>query len=141
MKSQHDTVFTKFFRGIASLVAVSGLTLCLQAQETNLNFQAVQAAADQGDAEAQYELAVCYGKGTGVKRDFVKAAGYLRRSAEQGYAEAQTALGYCYGSGRGVTKSQEMAAQWYRKAADQGSAMAQYAMGTSTPPVVASPMT
>ena len=54
------------------------------------HFQAVQSAAEKGDARAEYELAQCYTRGDGVTRDYAKAAEYLRKSADQGYAPAQT---------------------------------------------------
>jgi TPR repeat protein len=131
MKSQPQTVFIKFFRGIASLVAVSGLTLCVPAQDTNFNFQVTQAAADKGDARAQYEMGHYYVKANGATRsDYAKAVKYIRQSAEQGCADAEVVLGSFYGHGWGVPRNVATAVQWYRKAADQGNALAQYAMGT-----------
>jgi TPR repeat protein len=116
-------------RFAASVLAVFALTLRVQAQDTNFNFQAAQAAAEQGDAKSQYELSRCYANGIGVDLDYAKAVQYLRQSAGQGYAVAQLELGYCYGRGLGVPKNVATAVQWYRKAADQGNALAQYAMG------------
>lgn len=34
-------------------------------------------AADQGDAQAQFNLAVCYLKGLGVEKDYVEAYAYF----------------------------------------------------------------
>jgi len=123
----------EFFIGAARFAAVGilalGLPLCVQAQDTNLSFSALQAAADKGDPVAQLELAADYAHGTGVPQDYAKAADYLRRAAEQGNTEAEMALGSYYGRGRGVPKNMGLAIQWYRKAADQGNAVAQFAMG------------
>lgn len=110
-------------------LALCILTPCLLGQNTNSSFQTVEAAADKGDATAQYQLASFYANGNGVKQDDVKAADYLRKAAEQGYAPAQTQLGAFYGLGRGVGRDRTMAVSWYQKAADQGDAVAEYAMG------------
>jgi TPR repeat protein len=93
------------------------------------NFASVQAAAEKGDAKAQYELAICYAKGKGVPADAAKAAEYLRKAADQGYANAQTAVGSCYGKGLGVPKNFSTAVEWYRKAAAQGDSLGQYCLG------------
>src|SRR5271170_1336562 len=102
MKSCSNAKFMQMRRCIAAMLAGLGLALCVQAQDTNFNFQATQAAADKGDAKAQYELARYYAKGMGVPKDDVKAAQYLRQSADQGYADAQVMFGSCYGRGQGV---------------------------------------
>ena len=61
-------------------------------------------AAEQGDAQAQFNLGFMYGDGRGVARDDAKklCAG-MRKAAEQGYASAQHNLGIMYEDGRGVT--------------------------------------
>ena len=106
-----------------------GLAICVRAQDTNLDFQATQTVADKGDAQAQYKLAQCYATGKGVRRDFTKAAHYLRLAADQNNSDAELALGAFYGRGRGVPRNLKLAIQWYRKAAEQGNPLAQYAMG------------
>ena len=50
-------------------------------------------AAEQGHAEAQYNLGVCYEKGEGVAQDSSEAVKWFRQAAEQGVAEAQFWLG------------------------------------------------
>ena len=120
--------------GQAIRLTVVALALCslapnLPAQGTNLDFQATQAAADKGDAKAQFEVARDYSKGIGVNKDRVKAAKYARQAADQGNADAEILLGSFYGRGMGVPRNMTNAIAWYRKAADQGSALAQYAMG------------
>lgn len=104
---------------------VFSLTPPVLAQDPNFDFQAIQVAADKGDARAQYALGNHYEK---IQSD-VKAAEYWRKSAEQGYAPAQTALGSAYGRAVGVPMDISNAVAWYRKAAGQGYAVAEYAMG------------
>jgi TPR repeat protein len=86
-------------------------------------------AAEQGDAEAQFNLGVRYANGDGVTKDQSEAVMWYRKAAEQGNAEAQFNLGVCYANGDGVTKDQSEAVIWYRKAAEQGDAKAQFYLG------------
>jgi len=82
-------------------------------------------AADQGDVDAQYNLAVYYKNGKGVSQDHAKATEWFRKAAEQGDAEAQNMLGNSYLNGAGVKQDNSKAAEWWRKAATQGHAKAQ----------------
>ncbi len=86
-------------------------------------------AAEQGDAEAQYNLGRCYYDGDGITQDHKEAVKWYRNAAEQGHAAAQNRLGVCYYDGEGVKQNFEEAAKWYRKAAEQGYAKAQYNLG------------
>jgi TPR repeat protein len=89
-----------------------------------------RAAADQGHAQAQYNLGVMFDQGRGVAQSDVEAARWYRKAADQGNAEAQNNLGIMFAQGRGVAQSDAKAARWFRKAADQGNAGAQYNLGT-----------
>ena len=111
------------------LLVILGVNLTAAAQTTNGEFQATLAAAQKGEARAQYQLARDYEKGNGFARDYALAARYLRLAADQGYADAQVTLGSYYGRGLGVGRDLPTAIAWYRKAADQGSALAEYALG------------
>ena len=92
-------------------------------------FAAIKARADKGDADAQLSVASLYTSGTGVARDPVKAAKYIRKAAEQGLARAQCLLGLAYSSGDGVKMDKTEAARWLRRGADQGLAEAQFDLG------------
>ena len=82
--------------------------------------------ADQGDAQAQFNLGVCYSYGLGVAKDHVEAAKWYRKAAEQGKASAQFGFGGCYAEGECVAQDLDEAAKWYRKAAEQGYDGAKY---------------
>jgi clan AA aspartic protease (TIGR02281 family) len=84
-----------------------------------------QAAGAQGDAAAQFNLAVMFEKGDGVPRNSAKAVELLEKSAAQGYAPAQSGLASLYEAGDRVKKSASKAFDLYRKAAEQGLAEAQ----------------
>ncbi|MBR6755324.1 MAG: SEL1-like repeat protein, partial [Peptococcaceae bacterium] len=86
-------------------------------------------AAEQGHAEAQYNLGRCHEEGWGTYFYIWEAAKWYSKAAEQGHAEAQYNLGYCYQKGRGVAKNESEAAKWFIKAAEQGHATAQYNLG------------
>ncbi|MCH8040063.1 MAG: sel1 repeat family protein [Nitrospinae bacterium] len=51
--------------------------------------------ADQGDAQAQFELGFRHAHGYGVSRDDQEAAKWYRQAADQGDGDAQHALGSC----------------------------------------------
>ena len=86
-------------------------------------------AANQGYAQAQSKLGVCYDNGQGVELNFEKAVYWYEKAANQGYAPAQNNLGRCYYNGQGVVPNYEKAAYWFKKAANQGNAEAQYGLG------------
>lgn len=85
--------------------------------------------AEQGNASAQYYLAIMYHKGRGVPRDDAEAHRWYRRAASQDHQRAQYNLGIMYAKGQGVSRDYVKAANWYRKAARLGYAKAQYNLG------------
>ena len=86
--------------------------------------------AEQGDADAQYNLGVMYDNGRGVQQDDGEAVKWFRKAAEKGFAKAQCNLGSMYEEGKGVPQDYAEALTWYRIAAEQGHAGAQYNLGT-----------
>ncbi len=84
--------------------------------------------AEQGDAEAQFELGQMYYIGNGVEEDDEKAVFWYRKAAEQSNMEAQYWLGKMYELGSGVKQDDEQAVFWYRKSAEQGHGEAQEAL-------------
>jgi TPR repeat protein len=92
-------------------------------------FLEYKARAEQGDAEAQFNLGFCYDDGRGVEKDYGEAVKWYRKAAEQNFAPAQFNLGYCYANGQGVRKDKTEAVKWYRQAADQNYTPAQSNLG------------
>ncbi len=88
-----------------------------------------EAAAEQGLAEAQFNLALTYQQGEGVDVNFKKAVEWFEKAAEQGDAHAQCNLGIMYYDGHGVDVNYKKAVQWYEKAAEQGHVNAQKNLG------------
>ena len=85
--------------------------------------------ADQGLADAQYNLGIMYDNGEGVVEDDAEAVRWYRLAADQGLADAQYNLGWMYADGEGVPEDDAEAARWFRLAADQGLAGAQNNLG------------
>src|ERR1035437_2773513 len=76
-------------------------------------------AAEQGDAQSQYNLGVLYTQGLGVPRNLKDAANWMRKAAEQDLATGETGLGAAYENGDAVPSDPVEAAKWYQKAVDQ----------------------
>ena len=89
----------------------------------------LQEQAKRGSQIAQYELAMMYLYGKGVKRNLSSAFEWAQRAAVQGYATAQYSLGRMYYYGLGVFMNLSLARKWHQRAAEQGLATAQYSLG------------
>ena len=87
-------------------------------------------AAEQGHAEAQWNLGLAYADGKGILKDDAEAVKWIHRAAEQEDIYAQTDLGWMYQNGDCVPQDYAEAAKWYRRAAEQGHASAQTRIGT-----------
>ena len=81
-------------------------------------------AAEQGDAEAQYDVYEFYRNGKGVEKDLKEAIRWLEMAANGGYAFAMEVMGDCCLRGVGVPKRETEAFQWYQKAVEHGSVSA-----------------
>jgi len=119
-----SSIVTRWLAVVAVGAALAGLS---HAQETSL--QKWRTLAEQGDAEAQYELGVMYDVGTEVPENNSEAVRWYRLAAEQGYAPAQNDLGVMYTAGDGVPENDAEAVKWFRLAAEQGDADAQTNLG------------
>ena len=62
-------------------------------------------AAEQGHAQAQFNLGAMYATGEGVLQDDAEAVKWYRMAAEQGHAMAQSNLGVMYDKGQGCPKT------------------------------------
>jgi TPR repeat protein len=81
-------------------------------------------AADQGDADGQYGLAMLYAAGEGVGRDAAAARDWLERAGNQGHKLAVVALSQAFLAGSLGFKADPADAAglgWVRKAADYDS--------------------
>src|SRR5687768_3801590 len=89
-----------------------------------------KARAEQGDAEAQYNLAVLYDMGIGAPKNYTESGKWYAKAAAQGVAEAQFQLGVrYYEHGKQAKENYVKAFSWFYKAALQGMPEAQYNAG------------
>ncbi len=125
-------------------------------EEKRAQIEKFLVAAEQGNAEAQYNLSKAYRDAIYYTRkekvfvgEFTALGGkvadkhrrvalhWLRKAAEQGYAKAQYKLGlayacaksFCEGSSLDASENKDAARHWFHKAAEQGYADAQYTLG------------
>lgn len=90
---------------------------------------AIRQAAEQGDAQAQFDLGHMTARGEGVTGDKAEGARWLRKAGEQGHVDAQFLLAGLYLMGDGVAQSAPEGVEWLDRAASQGHADAQYLLG------------
>lgn len=82
-------------------------------------FNSYTAAAEQGHAEAAFQMGMCQLNGWGSPTDEVAAVESWKKGAEQGSGEAGLRLGMAYESGSGTSGyiNVRESIKWYRKAA------------------------
>ncbi|HUA37924.1 MAG TPA: SEL1-like repeat protein [Candidatus Sulfopaludibacter sp.] len=102
-------------------------------ERSKATFEANKVKAEQGDANAQFNVGECYEYSRGIPEDellpLAQAKKWYRMAAEQGHAAAQYGLGRCYGSGTASAENFAEMLKWYHKAANQGYGSAQYSLG------------
>lgn len=85
--------------------------------------------AEQGDAEAQYTLAMYLLSGVLGFPEYTEIVGLLTKSAEQGNSDALYELGVCYMNGEGVRNDSLKTEELWKRAADLGNVDAMVALG------------
>ncbi|MDE2906976.1 MAG: SEL1-like repeat protein, partial [Acidobacteriota bacterium] len=76
--------------GIVLVVCAALLGICASVTlGASQDAAALRAAAEQGEAEAQYRLGLAYQRGDGVPRNRAEGARWLELAADQGHVEAQ----------------------------------------------------
>ena len=93
--------------------------------------------AEQGIADAQYDLAIEYFNGDQIAQDYDVAKSLYLKAAEQGHRDAQYNLGVMFLTGDGANKNLDEAIRWLEMAANnlelgsaiQGDPDAQYILG------------
>ncbi len=114
---------------ISTVSAQTGLELLAPAQGQPESVEGLIEKAEQGEAQAQYDLAVHYANRRAGQLAADEAVHWLHQAAEQGHAEAQSDLGLLYHRGLGVPRDPAEAAKWMRRAAEQGHAVSQADLG------------
>ena len=95
-------------------------------------------AAERGDYDAAFYVALFYANGNGIEKNYVEAVKWYKIAADHGSSSAMNNLAVCYENGRGVEKDEEEAFSFYLKAAEAGGSVAAnnvsicYQQGTGT---------
>lgn len=98
------------------------LPFFVQAQTTSH----LQTLAAQGNAEAQYRLALRYAEGKDVAQNFQKAFYWLSQASGREHPSAMNYLGLCYCNGIGTEKNLTKAYQLFHEAAAKNDKEGQY---------------
>jgi len=96
---------------------------------TNLETDELIRIAEQGKAEAQYELGRRYDTGNRVRKILKEGFRYFLAAAEQGHTLAQLEVGKAFVKGRGTDKNKLKALDYLKVVAEKGNAEAQYLFG------------
>ena len=83
-------------------------------------FEILRPLAEQGDAEASFNLGVMYANGLGVTQNDTEAVHWYWLAATQGNSAAQNNLGLMYFEGRGQLQDYVMAHMWFNIAGANG---------------------
>jgi TPR repeat protein len=86
----------------------------------------IQQLADAGRADAQRELGIRYGQGTGLTQDYRSARSWASKAASQGDPWAMRIMGLIYLEGLGVDADKWRAVDYFKRSADAGDLYAQY---------------
>ncbi|WP_025322791.1 tetratricopeptide repeat protein [Deferrisoma camini] len=104
----------------------------LPALDVELTGEALRAAAERGDPEAQHRLGLELLQTFREEGDpavLAEAVHLLKEAAGRGNPRSQLVLGALYENGRGVIQDFREAAGWYRRAAENGEADAMLRLG------------
>lgn len=93
-------------------------------------FESTRAAAQVGDAEAQFALGLKYSVENRASGDLEQAAHWYEKAADQNHALAQFNLSIMHARGQGIPRNDALSLKWTRRAAEGGDAGAQHALGT-----------
>ena len=92
---------------------------CLLSQNDTEAGKWFQKAAEQGLAQAQFNLGVAYHNGYGIMKNQKQAVKWFTKAAEQNLGDAQYNLGVAYANGDGITQNQTTSRQMVHKSRPQ----------------------
>ncbi|CAA6803097.1 MAG: Unknown protein [uncultured Sulfurovum sp.] len=87
---------------------------------TSQKFVFAKKAAGQGNSRAQFDLAMMYRNGEGVRKNELLAFNYFHKAARNGSVEAKFQMGLSFAQGLGVRKQTQLAKYWFKLAAKVG---------------------
>jgi TPR repeat protein len=94
------------------MASAGSAAIAINAVPRSKTLDDVRKLADQGDADAQWDMGYRYHNGQGVPQDDAQAVRWFQRAAYQGHVNSQATLGAYYWAGRGVPKDLGQAYFW-----------------------------
>ncbi len=95
-------------------------------EDNEYTFDELYELAEEGNADAQFEVALAYEYGNGVTANPRIAFEWMWIAAHNHNLSGMNNLGSYYGKGIGVEQNDAEAFKWYKLAAEEGDAYAQY---------------
>ena len=89
-------------------------------------FRWFKKSAQKGNADAMFDLGICYSRGEGTEEDAVMAFAWCKKAAENGVINAMNWVGGFYDSGSGVLMDKKKALTWYEKSGEGGNEYAAF---------------
>ncbi|WP_374486481.1 tetratricopeptide repeat protein [Zoogloea sp.] len=118
--------------GTAEARRMLGLALLSRGDHDGTGLQWLRRAAQEGDADAAFQLGKLYSVGgAGVSADAARAFGWFSAAGKTGHPGAAYYLGIAWRDGYGVKTDRAEAARWLRRAADAGIAAAQFLLANA----------
>ena len=111
-----------------SLFAVSLMIISIVSAEDQTHLESLRSRAEDGDCQAQLDLAFRYRDGKGVSKDDAEAMKWAHLAADGGQVEAMDFVGFAYLRGS-VVRRNPVIAFGYFKAAAEKSAQAAFNLG------------
>ena len=124
----------KWFKKAAEWDLFSAKTALRQLQEQQLiNYMKdYPSGPDISKPDMQFNVAILYLKGKGLKKNVKKAFYWMKKSAQNNHHEAQHQLGMMYFNGTGVKKNTREAHHWLKKSAYAGNSQAKITLDDLT---------
>lgn len=118
----------RVLRACAMVVLALALPFGGHAQQSDPG--ALRAAAEAGNAQAQFKLAETLRTGTGVPQNYARAARWYQAAADQGNPAALNGLAGLYAAGLGVDRDPARALELVTQAAESGTAEYVFNLGS-----------
>jgi len=111
------------------LLLICSAFITVSSHAATADIAALQKAAKDGDAAAQFQLGRAYYRGSGVDKDPKKALELIRTAAEAGDLDAIDSMGFFYTKGELVKMDEGEAVKWFRRGVKAGSARSKLNLG------------
>ena len=126
-KSRQNPSFEESYDALS--IPRENLNIIFSLKPNDEGFLTLKKQADNGSADAQFEIGSCYKEGEHIQKSYKSAFNYYKLAADQGHRGAQVCLAILYDEGLGVKQDSEQAFYYYKLAAEQESSGALAELG------------